>query len=139
MVEGDITVSNNDGIISILDGDPNKVSTVHTHSVPIGIPEGLHPDTADTVLFGMVKVLNKLTLAQKKHGLDRGWRYPPSTTTLDERGDGRYFNTPEQCVTALISHLKKGDTTDAIAYLIYLQSLCGESKVSELITAFKEI
>tara|TARA_B100000700_G_C14997085_1_gene834406 strand:+ start:691 stop:972 length:282 start_codon:yes stop_codon:yes gene_type:complete len=84
---------------------------------PVNV-EDLHDDTFNTVVRATDDVLVRLRSAQVKHGLTRGWRYPPSNATV---GEERFFNTPEECVTALKSHLAKGEII-----------------VRELLTAIKE-
>lgn len=93
----------------------------------------LHDDTHNTVTLATDRVLKKLTLAQKKHGLAHGWRYPPADS---EVGDGRFFNTPQECVTALRNHLAKGEITDSIAYLMFLMDLEASERSELLVKEF---
>ena len=52
---------------------------------PVNV-EDLHDDTFNTVVRAADDVLVKLRHAQLKHGLTRGWRYPPPNAAI---GEGR--------------------------------------------------
>lgn len=102
----------------------------------ISIPAGLHQDTVKTVLDATNALMAKLYDAQVKYNLKDGWRTLPEGATEDGK---RYFDSPEGCVKALRAHLAKGDVIDAMAYLSYLHTLCGPSKVKEISAVFKTI
>ncbi len=93
----------------------------------------LHVDTFNTVVRATDDVLIKLEKAQQRHGLTRGWRFPPEGK---DPGDGRFFNTAEECAVALREHLKKGDITDCIAYLMFLKELEDSNISQSLIDQF---
>ena len=100
---------------------------------PVNV-EDLHDDTFNTIVRAADDVLVKLRHAQLKHGLTRGWRYPPPNAAI---GEGRFFNTPEECVVALKSHLAKCEITDCIAYLMFLKDLEGGDFSESLVKQFK--
>lgn len=99
------------------------------------IPNGLHDSTIEVIVDGTNDLLRVLKEAQDKHGLDRGWKLPPTGA----ENDGRYFVDTDGCIKALIEHLKKGDVLDSIAYLHYIYNLVGDEKVEELSSAIKEL
>jgi hypothetical protein len=80
----------------------------------------LHTETELVVDKATTALKQKLLESQIKHGLIDGWRNPPTNV---EAGDGRFFNTKEECLKAFHAHLAKGDTLDCIAYLVYLREL----------------
>lgn len=79
----------------------------------------LHPDTRELLIQFTADLGQKLLKSQIKYGLDRGWRHPPSYA---DPGDGRFFMSEEQCNTALLNHLKKGDIIDVAAYLAFMNA-----------------
>lgn len=87
--------------------------------VEIEIPDGLHPDTIQTVLTTATDLAAKLYKAQVKYGLVNGWRNPPE----DHLGDGRFFITEVQLQTAFINHVNKNDPLDVIAYCAFTREL----------------
>ncbi|QJT70804.1 hypothetical protein GR7B_00006 [Vibrio phage vB_VcorM_GR7B] len=95
----------------------------------------LHPSTAQVIGDSASAVLQKLYAAQVKYGLDNGWKVPPT----GKEDDGRYFTTVGGCIKALITHLKKGDIVDSIAYLSFLRELTEDSKVNLLASAFRSL
>jgi hypothetical protein len=99
------------------------------------VPENIHPDTLAVVLKATNALLETLSKAQEKHGLDNGWRYPPSGAV----DDGRYFVTEQGCVAALGKHLAKGDVLDSMAYLVFLNELTGGAKVKSVADFFSVV
>lgn len=57
---------------------------------------------------------------------------------IPEHGRNSIIIENQRTVSVAIPDGLHADTTDAIAYLLYLQTLCGESKVPELIAAFNK-
>ena len=89
-------------------------STIH-------LPPEIHPSTAETIVNMSVDLAKKLYKSQVKYGLDRGWRYPPTTDKDVE--SGRFFMNREGCVDALINHINKGDHIDVIAYVMFMRDM----------------
>lgn len=87
----------------------------------IFLPPDIHPSTAKTIVTMSVDLAEKLYKSQVKYGLDRGWRYPPSTDK--GVGSGRFFMNREECVDALINHINKGDHIDVIAYVMFMRDM----------------
>lgn len=87
--------------------------------VEIEIPDGLHPETIQTVLTTATDLATKLYKAQVKYGLDNGWKHPPT----GELRKGRFFLTELELQAAFIEHVNRNDPLDVIAYCAFAREL----------------